>query len=38
MTLEKMKEVFGIAHIRDDEEAVPNTKRMHVGEEQVSLS
>jgi hypothetical protein len=38
MTLEMMKELFGIAHVRDDEEEVPNTKRKHVGEEEVSLS
>jgi hypothetical protein len=30
-----MKELFGIAHIRDDEQEVPNTKRMRVGEEVV---
>jgi hypothetical protein len=35
MTLETMKELFGITHVRDDEE-VPNVKRMNVGEE-VSL-
>jgi hypothetical protein len=28
MTLEMMKELFGIAHIRDDEEEVPNVKHM----------
>jgi hypothetical protein len=38
MTFETMKELFGIAHVRDDEEEVPNMKRMHVGEEEVSLS
>jgi hypothetical protein len=38
MTLETMKELFVIAHVRDDEEEVPNVKRMHVGEEEVSLS
>jgi hypothetical protein len=38
MTLEMMKELFGIAHNREDEEEVPNVKRMHVGEEVVSLS
>jgi hypothetical protein len=38
MTLELMKELFGVAHIRDNEEEVPNAKRMHVGEEAVSLS
>jgi hypothetical protein len=36
MTLETMKELFGITHVRDDEE-VPNVKRMNVGEEEVSL-
>jgi predicted transcriptional regulator len=35
MTLETMKELFCIAHIRDDEEAVPNMKRKHIGEEEV---
>jgi hypothetical protein len=38
MTFEMMKELFGATHIRDDEEEVPNMKRMHVGEEEVSLS
>jgi hypothetical protein len=38
MTLETMKELFGITHIRDDEEEIPNVKHMHVGEEEVSLS
>jgi hypothetical protein len=38
MTLETMKELFGIMHVRDDEEEVPNAKRMHVVEEDVSLS
>jgi hypothetical protein len=33
-----MKELFGVTHVRDDEEEAPNTKRMHVGEEEVSLS
>jgi hypothetical protein len=37
MTLEMMKELFGIAHVRDDEEEVPNMKCMGIGEE-VSLS
>jgi hypothetical protein len=37
MTLEMMKELFGVMHIRDDEEEVPNAKRMHVVEEEVSL-
>jgi hypothetical protein len=31
MMLETMKELFGVAHIRDDEEEVPNVKHMHVG-------
>jgi hypothetical protein len=35
MTLEAMKELFGIMHVQEEE--VPNAKRMHVGEE-VSLS
>jgi hypothetical protein len=38
MTIEMMKELFGIAHIRDDEEEVPNMKHLHIGEEDVSLS
>jgi hypothetical protein len=33
-----MKELFGIAHVRDDEEEVPNAKCMHIVEEEVSLS
>jgi hypothetical protein len=33
-----MKELFGFTHVRDGEEEVPNAKRMHVGEEEVSLS
>jgi hypothetical protein len=33
-----MKELLGIAHVRDDEEEVPNVKHMHVVEEEVSLS
>jgi hypothetical protein len=37
MALEIMKELFGIVHVRDDEEGVPNPKRMHVGEEEVLL-
>jgi hypothetical protein len=37
MTLEMMKELFGIVHVRDDEEEVPNMKHMHVVEEDVSL-
>jgi hypothetical protein len=36
MTLEAMKELFGIMHVQEEE--VPNAKRMHVGEEEVSLS
>jgi hypothetical protein len=38
MMLEWMKELFGIAHIRDDEEEIPNVKCMCIGEEEVSLS
>jgi hypothetical protein len=38
MMLEMMKELFGIAHIRDDEEEVPNVKRMRIVEGEVSLS
>jgi hypothetical protein len=37
MTLEMMKELFGAAHVRDDEEEVPNMKRMRIGEEEVLL-
>jgi hypothetical protein len=33
-----MKELFGIAHVSDNEEEVPNTKHMRVVEEEVSLS
>jgi hypothetical protein len=33
-----MKELFGIVHITDNEEDVPNAKCMRVGEEEVSLS
>jgi hypothetical protein len=33
MTLETMKELFGIAHIRDDEDEVPNMKCMRVVED-----
>jgi hypothetical protein len=36
MTLETMKELFGITHIGEEE--VPNVKRMRVGEEEVSPS
>jgi hypothetical protein len=36
MTLETMKELFGVTHVGEEE--VPNAKRMHVGEEEVSLS
>jgi hypothetical protein len=32
MTLEMMKELFGITHIRDNEEEVPNAKHMRVAE------
>jgi hypothetical protein len=38
MTLEIMKELFGVAHVKDDEQEVPNVKRMRVVEEKVSLS
>jgi hypothetical protein len=38
MTLEMMKELFGITYIRDDEEEVTKAKSMHVREEEVSLS
>jgi hypothetical protein len=38
MRLEMIKELFHVMHVRDDEEEVPNTKRMHVVEEEVSLS
>jgi hypothetical protein len=38
MTLELMKELFGIAHIIDNEEEAPNVMCMHVGEEEVSMS
>jgi hypothetical protein len=38
MTLETMKELFGVAHIRDDEEDVPNAKHMSIREEEVLLS
>jgi hypothetical protein len=38
MTLETTKELFGIAHVRDDEEEVPNMKCMRIVEEEVSLS
>jgi hypothetical protein len=37
MALGMMKELFGIAHVRDDEEEVPNAKRMHVVEEEVPV-
>jgi hypothetical protein len=36
--LERVKELFGIMHVRDDEEEVPNVKCMRIGEEEVSLS
>jgi hypothetical protein len=36
MTLEVMKELFGITHIGEEE--VPNVKRMRIGGEEVSLS
>jgi hypothetical protein len=38
MTLETMKELFGVVRIRDDEEVVPNMKCMHVVEDEVLLS
>jgi hypothetical protein len=38
MMFETMKELFGITHVRDVEEEVPNVKCMHVGKEEVSLS
>jgi hypothetical protein len=37
MALGRMKELFGIAHVRDDEEEVPNAKHMHVVEEDVPV-
>jgi hypothetical protein len=37
MMLETMKELFGIAHIGDDEEEVPNVKCMHIVEEVVPV-
>jgi hypothetical protein len=36
MTLEMMKELFGITHV--EEEEVPNVKRMRDGGEEVTLS
>jgi hypothetical protein len=36
MTLETMKELFGITHVGEEE--VPIMKHMRVGEEEVSLS
>jgi hypothetical protein len=36
MPLERMKELFGIVHIGEEE--VPNVKRMCIGEEDISLS
>jgi hypothetical protein len=38
MMLEKMKELFGIVHVRDNEKEVPNAKCMRIVEEEVSLS
>jgi hypothetical protein len=35
MALEMMKELFGVAHVTDDEEEVPNVKRMRIVEEEV---
>jgi hypothetical protein len=32
-----MKELFGISHVRDDEEEVPNTKCMRIVEEEVPV-
>jgi hypothetical protein len=37
MMLGTMKEVFGVTHVRDDEEEVLNVKRMHVIEEEVPV-
>jgi hypothetical protein len=37
MMLEMMKELFGISHIRDVEDEVPNAKHMHIVKEEVSL-
>jgi hypothetical protein len=37
MTLATMKELFGVAHIRDDEEEVPNAKHMRIVEEEVPV-
>jgi hypothetical protein len=37
MTLGMLKELFGVTHVRDDEEKVPNVKRMHVVEEGVPV-
>jgi hypothetical protein len=36
MTLEMMKELFGIVHVGEEE--VPNVKLRHIGKEEVSLS
>jgi hypothetical protein len=30
MMLEMIKELFGVAHIRDNEDEVPNAKCMHI--------
>jgi hypothetical protein len=38
MMLEMMKELFGVVHVRDDEEEVPNVKHMRIVEEEVLLS
>jgi hypothetical protein len=38
MTLGMIKELFGIAHVRDDEEEVPNMKNMCVVDEEVPVS
>jgi hypothetical protein len=37
MMLGMMKELFGIAHVRDDEEDVPNVKHMRVVKEEVPV-
>jgi hypothetical protein len=36
MTLEMMKELFGVTHVGEEE--IPNAKCMRIGEEEVSLS
>jgi hypothetical protein len=37
MMLGTMKELFGIAHVRDDEEEVPNMKRRRVVEKEAPV-